>query len=214
MALYVKRENNVVKIKFLRFMILLYTIIIIFNKKLIEGDFMALLRPCTISSTGTITNGSSGPDLRVQSGEFVADKVWNSVWNDVADFQLLNDDLIPGKCYFDTIEGARICTERCQLSVIGVASDTFGFGVGQGNAGVEVPIAVAGWVLAYVDDEYPCGTPLTNDENGNLTEMTLEEKQNFPERVVAIYKKKELKDSFGDGKKFIDVNGRHWVKVK
>ncbi|RZF22833.1 hypothetical protein DAY19_03405 [Halobacteriovorax vibrionivorans] len=148
------------------------------------------------------------------TGDVTATRVFNAVWNDVADFQLLNDELIYGKCYIDTVEGARLCTERCQLSVIGIASDTFGMGVGEGNAGLEVPIAIGGWVLAYVDQEYPCGTPLTNDEHGNLTEMTLQEKRDFPERLVAIYKKKEMKDTFGDGKTEIEVNGRHWVKVK
>ncbi|WP_412470013.1 MULTISPECIES: hypothetical protein [unclassified Halobacteriovorax] len=163
-----------------------------------------------INAGGNITNGGS----ITATGDVRGARVWNAVWNDVADYQLLNDELIPGKCYYDTIEGARICSERCQLSVIGIASDTFGFGVGKGNAGLEVPIAIGGWVLAYVDDEYPCGTPLTNDENGNLTEMSLEEKRDYPERLVAIYKKKEHKDTFGDGNIEIQVDGRHWVKVK
>jgi len=29
-------------------------------------------------------------------------RVWGAVWNDVADFQDLNDELVPGKCYVDT----------------------------------------------------------------------------------------------------------------
>ena len=78
----------------------------------------------------------------------------------------------------------------------------------------QVPIAVSGWALAYVDQEYPCGTPLTNDQDGNLTEMTLEEKRNYPERLVGIYKRKELETEFGTESKKINVNGRHWVKVK
>lgn len=148
------------------------------------------------------------------NGNVTGAKVYNAVWNDVADFQLLNDELVYGKCYYDTIEGARICNQRCQLSAIGIASDTFGVGVGEGNAGLEVPIAIGGWVLAYVDKDYEPGTPLTNDEHGNLTEMTLEEKRNYPERLLAIYKKPELKESFGDANIQIEVNGRHWVKVK
>lgn len=174
---------------------------------------MATLRRANIStSTGGHTL-NTGDDL-YYSQQFKASRVWNSVWNDIADFQLLNDELKPGKCYYDTIEGARICNERCQLSVVGIASDTFGFGVGQGNSGVEVPIAIGGWVLAYVDKDYDPGTPLTNDENGNLTEMTLQEKRDYPERLVAIYKKPEPKDSFGDKNQQIVVDGRHWVKVK
>lgn len=162
------------------------------------------------------TNESAPPNpTPSEAGDFMAQRVWNSVWNDYADFQFLGEkEFIPGKVYYDTIEGARLCHERCQLAVMGVASDTFAHIVGTNPEENQVPIAVAGWVLAYVDQEYPCGTPLTNDKDGNLTEMTLQEKRDFPERMVATYKKKELKDNFGTRTKQISVNGRHWVKVK
>ncbi|MFN8846950.1 MAG: hypothetical protein ACK5V3_01065 [Bdellovibrionales bacterium] len=155
------------------------------------------------------------PAAPVPAGEFRAAKVWGAVWNDYADFQKLNDKLVYGKVYYDTIEGAKICTQRCQMGIMGVATNTFGAAVGQGaNYGFEVPIAVAGWVLAYVDKEYPTGTPLTNDESGNLTEMTLEEKRNYPERLIATYKKKELDIEWGMEGKKVAVDGRHWVQVK
>ena len=178
---------------------------------------------------GTITNfgttpytfsaGDSGTTLRLgnanQTAVFYAEGgVWNALWNDIADFQLLNDELVFGKCYYDTIEGAKICNSRCQLSVIGIASDTFGMCVGSGANHTEVPLAVSGWVLAYVDNEYECGTPLTNDENGNLTEISMDEKRNYPERIVAIYKKKEHEKLWGSAGRKVEVNGRHWVKVK
>lgn len=146
--------------------------------------------------------------------DLVSPKVWNAVWNDVADFQLLNDKLEYGKCYYDTKDGARICNERCQMSVIGIASDTFGFGVGRGANSSQVPIAIAGWVLAFVDKEYECGTPLTNDEHGNLTAMSRAEKLEYPERIVAIYKRKEMDEFWGPENQKIEVRGRHWVKVK
>lgn len=148
------------------------------------------------------------------TGHFHAEKIWNSVWNDYADFQLLNDEYIPGKCYFDTADGARICNERCQLSVMGIATDTFAQAVGKRSDQKQLPIAVAGWVLAFVDKEYPCGTPLTNNERGELTEMSLEEKRDYPERLVAIYKRLERDTEFGTQSKKIQVNGRHWVKIK
>lgn len=175
------------------------------------------LARCTVNTTTGATSGvgtDSGSALNL-SGDFVATKVWNAVWNDVADFQLLNDKLIYGKCYFDTKDGAMLCTKRCQMSAIGMASDTFGISAGGGaNPGSEVPIAIGGWVLAFVDKEYPCGTPLTNDSNGNLTEMTKDEKMHYPERLLAIYKKAEEANLWGPEGRQIKVNGRHWVKVK
>ncbi|MFN3455068.1 MAG: hypothetical protein ACK41T_08935 [Pseudobdellovibrio sp.] len=184
----------------------------------------ARLKNVTLNNmTGIPTSTTNGPDLQLEDvsspgtlrGQFRAEKVWNAVWNDYADFQKLNDKLVYGMCYRDTFEGAILCTERCQKSVIGIATDTFGMAVGQGvHPDAQVPIAVAGWVLAFVDKEYECGTPLTNDEKGYLTEMTLQEKRDYPERLVAIYKKKELNLTFGTEGKEIQVNGRHWVKVK
>lgn len=162
----------------------------------------------TAGNALNITNGATTAFLK-------ADRVWNAVWNDIADFQLLADKLEYGRCYMDTKDGAKICTHRCQMSVIGIASDTFGFGVGNGaNVNREVPIAVAGWVLAYVDEEYECGTVLTNDEFGGLTAMTRSEKLEYPERIVAIYKRKEMDEFWGPDNLKIPVNGRHWVKVK
>lgn len=162
---------------------------------------------------GDFTESATGSDLGTLV-PFRAMQIWNAVWNDIADHQLLNDELIFGKCYYDTKDGARICTERCQMSVIGVASDTFGFGVGSGANQNEVPIAICGWVLAHVDQDYPCGTPLTNDEKGNLTAMTLDEKRDYPERIVAIFKRKEMDTTWGPVGHKIQVNGRSWVKVK
>ena len=172
------------------------------------------LSRCSISSSGAVTVGDSGTGLNA-SGYFSGTKVWNAVWNDIADFQLLDDKLEFGRCYFDTTEGAKICNTRCQMSVIGIASDTFGFGVGSGaNPDREVPIAIGGWVLAFVDQEYGCGTPLTNDDHGCLTAMTKQEKMEYPERIVALYKKPETAELWGTEGKEIEVKGRHWVKVK
>ena len=164
---------------------------------------------CSFNAATAQTSGSVA-ELRQLRGS----KVWGAVWNDFADFQLLCDNLEFGKCYYDTADGAKICNERCQMSVIGIASNTFGNSVGIRDDQMQVPIAVSGWVLAYVDKEYPCGTPLTNDEFGNLTEMTLEEKRNYPERLVGIYKRKEMDEEFGIEGSKIKVNNRHWVKVK
>ena len=186
----------------------------------VPGPTFPTLRRCTIATdTGIITPGD-GPDLMLNGTddnspdqEFIALKLWNMVWNDVADFRKLNDELIYGKCYYDTTNGAKICDTQCQKSVIGIASNTFGQGLGFIGA-KSVPIAISGWVLAFVDKEYEIGTPLTNDENGDLTEITFEEKKWYPERLVAIYRNKEVNILWGPKDKEIEVNNRYWVKIK
>lgn len=184
------------------------------------AEGVTTLRACSIDSSGNLTIPGIGADLCVSndgstaSGQFIAQKVWNSVWNDLADFQLVCDEVVFGKCYYDTFDGAKICNVRCQKSVIGIASDTFGMALGQGRYQNQIPIGTSGWVLAFVDKTYEPGTPLTNDERGYLTEMTLSEKQNYPERLIGIYKKPEYETQFGTENKKVDVNGRHWVKIK
>lgn len=170
----------------------------------------------TTKTDGYFYAGSSDPDNTTRlnyDGYFYATRVYNAVWNDIADFQDLADNLVPGKCYFDAVEGARICDLRCQRAVIGIASDTYGHGVGQITGKKQVPIAVCGWVLAYVDGQCEMGDALTNNHSGNLIKMTDEEKCKYPERIVATYKKKESSEYFGPNKE-VKVNGRHWVKVK
>ena len=143
-------------------------------------------------------------------GYFYATRVYNAVYNDIADFQTLDDELVYGKCYYDTNYGAKMCDKRCQKGIMGIASDTFGQSCGVDSTKKQVSISIAGWALAYVDKEYEIGTPLTNDDNGNLTEISGEEKLYFPERIIATYKKKE-RNVLWNG---IVVDNRDWVKIK
>lgn len=169
----------------------------------------------TTKSNGYLYAGTTAPTNSTRlnyDGYFYATRVYNAVYNDIADFQKVDDKIVYGKVYRLTESGAKICNEKCQLGVIGVCSDTYGYGVGVSDEGF-APFAVSGWVLAYVDKTYVPGTPLTCDENGNLTEMSLEEKRNYPERIVAIYDRPETAEFWGPNNE-VKVNGRHWVKVK
>jgi len=169
----------------------------------------------TTKTDGYFYAGTTDPTNSTRlnyDGYFYATKVYNAVYNDIADFQPVDDEVVYGKVYRLTKSGAKICTERCQLGVIGVCSDTYGIAAGVGGDN-KAPFAVAGWVLAYVDKEYEPGTPLTNDENGDLIEMTLEDKRSYPERLVAIYDRPEPREFWGPNNE-IKVNGRHWIKVR
>jgi len=186
-----------------------------YSTALIAAGFLAVTG--TTKNAGFFYAGTTDPTNTTRlnyDGYFYATRVYNAVWNDIADFQDLIDDLIPGKCYYDTDNGAKICNLKCQKSVIGIASDTYGYGIGQSSDKKQVPISVCGWVLAYVNGNCNIGDVLTSDFDGNLIKMTDEEKCKFPERIVAIYKKAEHNEYFGTKDNKIEVKGRHWVKVK
>jgi len=173
----------------------------------------------TVQTEGHFYAGNADATASVRlnfDGHLYATKVFNAVWNDVADFQEVADEKIPGKCYFDTQRGAKICNEDCQKAVIGILTDTYGFGLGQSNNPKKAPFVIAGWVLAYIDSEqtYEPGDVLMNNRSGDLTKMPDEMKRFYPERIVATYKKPEPSKYFGPGNDRVKVNGRHWVKVK
>lgn len=139
------------------------------------------------------------------NGAVYGTRVYNAVFNDIADFIELapGSEVEYGYCYYQTKEGLCKCNTRAQMGVVGLASDTYGYGLGINEDKRQVPIAIAGWVLAYVDKEYPIGTALINNENGILTMVLKEERLMFEERIVATYMRVDEKGS-----------DRHWVKVK
>lgn len=141
-----------------------------------------------------------------------APKVYNAVYNDLVDFMEISslEEIKYGYVYYQTEDGLKLSYKKCQKGVVGIASDTFGFALGQKEKTNQVPIGISGWVLAKVDKEYSIGTPLTNNKYGELTKMTLWEKLRFPERLLAVMDRKEYKYKWNEE---ILVNGRNWVKI-
>ena len=149
-------------------------------------------------------------------GEVHASKVYNAVWNDLTDRIPVNEEcyLEYGKCYCFDGENYYQSEEYLPEGLIGIHSDTGGFELGHKDGVKELQCSVAGFVLAYVDKEYPVGTPLTATEDGYLTEILMEDKIKYPERIVATYWKSEPLKEWGSEDKKVKVNGRKWVKVK
>ena len=139
--------------------------------------------------------------------------VYGSVWNDIADFLEVDATMQIefGKAYVRLPDGSLAKSkEYMQKGVMGVASDTFGFGVGhKPKETPQLPLAIGGFVLACVDKIYDPGTPLTCAFDGSLTEFLQINKREFPERTVAIFDRVE-KNPVWNG---VNVKGRHWVKV-
>lgn len=157
----------------------------------------------------------SGTTILGYNGYFYATRVYNAIYNDYADYQQLRGELIFGKAYAMIGFGKHeLCSERCQRGVAGIATDTYGFAIGMQKSNPQVPISVAGWVLAYVNGQPNIGDVLTNDKEGNLVKANWLQKILFPERMIAIYCYKEVFDYWGHVDNLIQVRGRHWVKVR
>ena len=178
----------------------------------------------TFSSSSDVNSGSStasGAIIASNGGIWAAggirgNKVYNAVWNDLADCIPVDDDceLIPGYCYCFDGEKYYKSSKYLDDGIIGIHSDTYGMHMGYKDNCKQMDVAVAGFVLAYVDKEYPVGTPLTCTENGYLTKIEKSDKMEYPEKIVATYWKSESSEYWGGEKDKIKVNGRKWVKVK
>lgn len=165
------------------------------------------------SASGALTVSTGG--IYAKSGIKSDTGVYNAVWNDLADCIPVDDEckVEPGYCYCFDGEKYYKSTKYLDEGIVGIDSDTYGMNMGRKPGLNQMDVAVAGFVLAYVDKEYKPGTPLTCTENGYLTEIKREDKIEYPERIVATYWKSEPADEWGSDSRRVKVNGRKWVKV-
>ena len=169
-----------------------------------------------ISNTLGNTNPTSGTALACTGGISAA-KVYNAVWNDLADsIEVPSDtELEYGYCYKYKDEKVYKTDKYADPNVLGIHSDTAGMVLGIKPSHIKcINLAVAGVVLAYVDKEYECGTALVSTKEGKLTKANRATRLLHPERIVATYYKKEKEDLWGPKSNRIKVNGRSWVKIK
>ena len=193
-------------------------------------DFDYRGRANTWSAVNTFSNGSnvtsasttaSGAIIASNGGIWAAggirgNKVYSAEGNDLADCIPVDDncELIPGYCYCFDGENYYKSSKYLDDGIIGIHSDTYSMHMGYKDNYKQMDVAVSGFALAYVDKEYPVGTPLTCTENGYLTKIEKSDKIEWPEKIVATYWKNEPEEYWGNKENKIKVNGRKWVKVK
>ena len=170
------------------------------------------------NTLGNKTPGDDGTSTALYcTGGISAAKVYNAVWNDLADSIEVPQDteLEYGYCYKYKNGKVYKTDEYADPNVLGIHSDTAGMVLGIKPSHIKcINLAVAGVVLAYVDNEYECGTPLVATKEGKLTKANKMTRVLHPERIVATYFRKENNDFWGPSSNKIAVNGRSWVKVK
>lgn len=176
---------------------------------------MAILTDTALNNA--FGNGTTAGSKSIYtSGNIQANKVYNAVWNDLTDRIPVDEDcdLEYGRVY--CFDGTRYykSTKYLDEGIIGIHSDTGGLEMGHKQGTRELQCSVAGFVLAFVDRDYPAGTPLTCTENGCLTEISLEDKVKYPERILGTFWKSENSEEWGPEGSKVLVRGRKWVKVR
>ena len=137
------------------------------------------------------------------------------IWNRYIDILPVNEGAViePGYAYIFDGEKFYKSKEIGDNRFIGFDTDTYNSEINPGTGHV-IRIPVAGFFLAYVDDEYRPGTALACGPNGILTKVNDETLKADPRIFVATYWEKERHDQITDGTRTVNVNGRHWVKVR
>lgn len=120
---------------------------------------------------------TTGYDLKYQ-GDFWASRVFNAVYNDLAEFFDTKDPLAykAGQVMIMTSHGITASTERGQKAVIGVYSDTYGYALGAQNSDEKIPIGISGKVNVFIKEKCEIGDLLISGKNGFAVVANLEER--------------------------------------
>jgi hypothetical protein len=138
--------------------------------------------------------------------------VWGAVGNDVADHIEIPSEVKPefGKAYIFDGEKVRLSSKKAEAGFIGIATDTASLAANNdGDKGPKLPVAVAGFVPAFVDKDYAPGTALVVSAGGFLTKAGFFTKLFKPEAIVGTYYKKSRLEEWNG----VKLDGRVLVKV-
>lgn len=180
------------------------------------GGTLGITGATTISSSLNVTGPTTFSEAQITgnlnvggainaSGDVTGARVWNAVWNDIADAITVEDQAItfePGYAYaYNGREWFK--TKDKNSPYFGIHSDTAGYILGYDPKINQILIAVGGFVLAHVDKLYESGTFLTYGKDGVLTKARRKD-----EKIAKFFK--EEKRPLYKGR---EVMGRHWIKI-
>ena len=175
-----------------------------------------IITGATAFSDTTASTSTSTGAVKIAGGLGVAKdiygaKVHGSVYNDYAEYRQSIEHIEPGYIVYSDDDGILRKTKNRLQHFEGVVSDTFGFSIGKTDK-AQTPLAVAGRVLVYTDEELHAGDVVCAGENGKASKMDNIEIANKPDRIVGIVSEIPTYDTWGEDN--IPVNGRVWIRVK
>ena len=167
------------------------------------------------SNTTNSTSTSTGA-VKISGGLGVAKdiygaKVHGSVYNDYAEYRQSEEPIEPGYIVYSGDDGILHKTVGRLQFFEGVVSDTFGFSIGKTDK-AQIPLAVAGRVLVYTDEELHAGNVVCAGPHGKACKMTKQEIKDYPDRIVGVVSEVPSYEIWGEEN--IPVNGRVWIRVR
>lgn len=169
----------------------------------------------SFANTSMATSTNTGA-VRISGGLGVAGSIYGSqvygaVYNDYAEYRQAEEQIEPGYIVYSDDNGILHKTKNRLQHFEGVVSDTFGFAIGKTDK-AKTPLAVAGRVLVYTNEELHAGDVVCAGENGKACKMSEEEIANKPDRIVGIVSEIPTYDTWGEDN--VPVNKRVWIRVK
>ena len=171
----------------------------------ITGSASRLTTPRTISVTGDLTgnalfDGSSNISIQTtvnkvegvnfhqdatdptgttrlnMDGYFYATRVYNAVYNDLAEFMDKAEETSPGDVVVQTKDGLIKSQKRADIKAIGVHSDTYGYALGAEDQENKIPVGISGTVWVKIDGKFKIGDMVVSHKNGKAIKANLIEK--------------------------------------
>lgn len=139
----------------------------------------------TISST---VNSIQGVDFHQDSvtpqgttrlnmnGYFYATRVYNAVYNDLAEFMPKAEDAEAGEVMVQTKDGLIRSQKRADIRVVGVYSDSFGYALGAEDAENKIPIGISGTVWVKIEGNFKIGDMVVSYKDGKAIRANIFEK--------------------------------------
>lgn len=180
------------------------------NKLAVYKDTVSCMG--NLKGPGTAASTINGTSYTVTSSIYGFSYIKADNGNDFADFIYTKKPLSSSNVGLAvTRKGDNVVVADKGDFVLGIYSDTYGMSVGSNayGTGNSVPVAVAGFALAYVDKEYKPGTPLAVKSRGRLTKAGLFRRIFNKKSIVGYFDRKETSDLYVS----THVNGRSWIKV-
>ena len=181
--------------------------------------------------------GTLGSTVRAYAsvGYMKGTQIWGAVWNDYAEYRETKEEIEPGRCVVETGKGDLVLSSERLQAGAEIVSDTFGFAIGQTKKS-NTPIATTGRVLAYLLEDRETarqniGGPVGSGPNGTVSIMTDEEASKYPWKIIGTiseipdYEQWQVGDVDNEFKdpeaseedlkpKYVEVNGRIWIRVR
>ena len=122
------------------------------------------------------TDDPTNTDRLNYDGYLYATKVYNAVYNDLAEFMYAKEETKPGDVLVQNKDGIYKSKKRAEIGVLGVHSDSFGFALGAENKEAKTPIGLAGKVKVNIKGEVKAGQELVSYKNGKAIKANLFER--------------------------------------